>query len=75
MGRRWAAVRVAAALALAVLGALWGWRAGQARAARPADYSGYDPAQLSWVQEGIQERIAALEQELETVREIQRDAN
>lgn len=71
--------RLAKVLAAAVLGALcasWGWRAGIARAgltraARPADYSSYGPAQLTWVEEGILERISKLEDELARVRELQ----
>lgn len=39
----------------------------------PEDYTTYDPASLSWVQEGILERISELQDELAVVREIQRE--
>lgn len=59
--------RVLAAVILAALCAFWGWRAGLAYTARPPHYSSYGPAQLTWVEEGIMERISKLEDELAQV--------
>ena len=63
--------RLVAAFLLAALCAVWGWRAGITYAARPPDYSRYEPAQLSWVAEGIMERISELEDELASVQRLQ----
>lgn len=65
------ALRAAAALALAAIGFLWGWRTALRQTAAPPDYGAYDQAQLSWAAEGIMERVSELQDELELIRSLQ----
>ena len=61
------AAQIAAALALAALGFMWGVRTGAASSGRPAPEE-YDPAELTWVAEGLMEEISELEDELARVQ-------
>lgn len=63
--------RLIAALLLAGLCFVVGLRAGYA--ARRPDYENYGLAELSWVTEGIMERISELEDELKYVQLLQRE--
>ena len=61
---------MAAAVLLLLLGFIWGWRTGLASGARFMARGGYDRARLSWVAEGIMERISELRDELVQVRSL-----
>ena len=70
-----AAGRLLAALLLAAMAFYWGLRVGYERT-RPwelTDYEGLDAAQMSWVIEGIQERISDLTDRLERATEDQKE--
>lgn len=60
-----------AALTLAAMGFVWGMRSGLAWSVRDPYYRNCDPAQLTWVEEGILERISKLQDELARVRGMQ----
>ena len=64
-------------LAAVVLTSTWIVRDTPVYAPRPPTGEAYwrtlDPAQLSWVAEGIMERISALQDELDAVRAIQEE--
>lgn len=62
-------MRIAAAMLMMVIGVCWGWRICAYRAAKTPDYSAYTADELSWVEEGILERISEMEDELERVRQ------
>ena len=67
------AARLAAALLLAAMAYAWGLRVGYA-APRPweaTDYDAMTPAELSWVAEGIQERMSDLLDDLAAVQRLQ----
>ena len=70
-------LRLAAVILIAAMCFFWGMRteANVARHEREAllypDYTTYDAAQLSWVIEGHQERIAKLQDEIKKLAEIQ----
>ena len=63
--------RVLAVIVLSCIFFVLGYKAGYAEATAWPDYRDYDPAQLSWVAEGIQERMSDLQDELDYVREVQ----
>ena len=68
-----AAARLLAAVLLAALAFYWGLRVGY-EVTRPwelTDYGPLDAAQMSWVIEGIQERISALNDRLARAVEAQ----
>ena len=67
------AARLAAALLLAAMAYAWGLRTGYT-APRPWELTDYDamaPAELSWVAEGIMERMSDLADDLATVQRLQ----
>lgn len=71
--RRMAASRLLAALLLAAMAYHWGLRVGY-ETTRPweiTDYGPLDAAQMSWVIEGIQERISVLHDRLASAVETQ----
>ena len=66
------AAKLAALALLLVFAFVLGRHAVQEPAQAPEpDYDTYDPAQLSWVIEGIQERISELQDELHYVVHLQ----
>lgn len=64
------AAAVIAALAMMAIGFALGLRSGGGRAAEKPDYGACTPAELSWIAEGIQERISQMNDELKRVRRL-----
>ena len=64
------AAAVLAALAIMAIGFVLGLRSGGGRAVGKPDYGARTPAELSWIAEGIQERISQMNDELERVRRL-----
>ena len=65
--------RIIAVLVICAICFSWGFRTGSRRLTAPTDYTQFNAAQLSWVIEGIEERMSALRDDLARAIEAQRE--